>query len=266
MAMKANHDTSLRLSFDQFAELYDSARPRIGRLMTSDIMRFAEVDRGTRVLDVGAGTGQWIDGLLHYGCRVDALEPGRAMRTIISNEFGHRGVRVHGGDFETSEFPSSSFGAIVSANAFHWLDPVIAYVKAASILRSGGSIVLVWNFLSSADDDRLKGMLRGVLPTTYSQLIDLIGIPSAADEWRNSEHDEIVASGLFSAPRSAWFYETLAYSSTSFVDLLASYATSAPMDEATRGLIADQLAASSELDLLATLKNNLYVVTAKIAE
>ena len=40
---------------------------------------------------------------------------------------------------------TGAFDLVVSATAFHWLDPATAYPKTAAALRPGGAIALFWN-------------------------------------------------------------------------------------------------------------------------
>jgi ubiquinone/menaquinone biosynthesis C-methylase UbiE len=45
-------------------------------------------------------------------------------------------VQVVTGDFEKIPVPQGVFDLLVCATAFHWLDPAVAYPKAAQALKS----------------------------------------------------------------------------------------------------------------------------------
>jgi len=54
-------------------------------------------------------------------------------------------VEVLTGAFEDVPLQEGAFDLAISATAFHWLDPEIAYPKVARALRGGGSLALFWN-------------------------------------------------------------------------------------------------------------------------
>src|SRR6266496_3508047 len=70
---------AIGLRFDDVAELYDRVRPRYPAAMFDEIARLTGAPAGTRVLEVGCGTGQATRDLLARGWRVHAVEPGVAM-------------------------------------------------------------------------------------------------------------------------------------------------------------------------------------------
>jgi len=39
-----------------------------------------------------------------------------------------------------------AYDLLVSAQAWHWVDPVVAMPKAAALLRPGGTLALFWNY------------------------------------------------------------------------------------------------------------------------
>jgi SAM-dependent methyltransferase len=55
-------------------------------------------------------------------------------------------ARVLASSFE--EWPleeEGTFELVVSATAYHWVDPAIHYRKSAQALRPAGSLALIWN-------------------------------------------------------------------------------------------------------------------------
>lgn len=48
----------LRDTFDEAADLYDRARPRYPQALVDDLVRAAGLGPGSRVLEIGPGTGQ----------------------------------------------------------------------------------------------------------------------------------------------------------------------------------------------------------------
>ena len=66
----------LRATFDQAAELYDRARPRYPPALFEDLADVTGIGPGSRVLEIGPGTGQATLSLAERGCRVVAVELG----------------------------------------------------------------------------------------------------------------------------------------------------------------------------------------------
>ncbi len=134
--MRANTRREARMAFDEASELYDQARPGIPDRLVTSIARLTGIAPGDRVLDVGAGTGQLTLPLRRAGLEVTALEPGARLRALLSEHTAHdTGVTVHGGLFEDFTAPEQSFSAVLSANAWQWIDPHISYTKAAGLLH-----------------------------------------------------------------------------------------------------------------------------------
>ncbi|MDQ0935322.1 tRNA A58 N-methylase Trm61 [Streptomyces turgidiscabies] len=63
----------LRDTFDEAAQLYDRARPRYPQALVADLVRAAGLGPGSRVLEIGPGTGQLTVALAASGCRITAF-------------------------------------------------------------------------------------------------------------------------------------------------------------------------------------------------
>lgn len=99
---------------------------------------------GSRVLEVGCGTGKLTELLAARGLRVEAVDPGPNMVATARRRVGAAGaVDFRVGRFEDADIPRSSFDAVFSATAFHWLDPEVAWQKAAAALVPGGLLALL---------------------------------------------------------------------------------------------------------------------------
>ena len=83
--------------------------------------------------------------------------------------------------------PEAVFDAVFSATAFHWVDPLIGWTKAASHLRPGGLLALLAHLTvhderSAAADEGFRELLRKHAPTvpSHSQARDLDAILAGA--------------------------------------------------------------------------------------
>ena len=130
--------------FDGIAEAYDARRSGYPRELVGAAVRIAGLDIGSRVVEVGSGTGKLTEELVAYGLQVDAVEPGRNMINVARERVGASElVRYHVARFEDVSLPEAQFDAIFSGAAFHWVEPTLGWAKAAALLRPGGTLALL---------------------------------------------------------------------------------------------------------------------------
>jgi protein-L-isoaspartate O-methyltransferase len=133
-----------REAFDQVADLYDTARPGYPTALVDDLAQLAGLGPASRVLEIGCGTGQLTAALAALGSTVVAVELGPRLAEIARrNLAGFPAVEVVTADFERWPLPAVPFDLVVSATAFHWLDPATRVPKAVAALRPGGSLAVV---------------------------------------------------------------------------------------------------------------------------
>jgi len=125
-------------SFGSDAERYDRARPRYPRTLVD---RIVATSPGRDVLDVGTGTGIAARQLRSAGCRVLGVDVDERM----AERARRLGLDVEVAAFEAWDPAGRIFDAVVSAQAWHWVDPVAGAAKAAEVLRPGGRLAVFWN-------------------------------------------------------------------------------------------------------------------------
>jgi ubiquinone/menaquinone biosynthesis C-methylase UbiE len=152
--------TEPRLLFDGVAEAYDRFRPGYPPALVDEACSIAGLRPGSRVLEIGCGTGQLTAALVERGLRVDAVDPGPRMVEIARRRAP--GARFHIGSFEDVELPADAFEAVFSATAFHWVDPDVGWAKVARVLRPGGTLALL-SLIAELTDEVLAAW-REVLP------------------------------------------------------------------------------------------------------
>jgi SAM-dependent methyltransferase len=128
----------LAASFQDVAEAYARGRPRFGAEVVEAIARSAG---GTRILDVGAGTGRLAAPMLHAGYDVVGVEPLAAMRAILARSIG--ASRALEGHAEALPLPDGSVDGAVCCDAWHWFDGPRAADELARVVRPGGGVVVV---------------------------------------------------------------------------------------------------------------------------
>ncbi|QDQ12855.1 class I SAM-dependent methyltransferase [Streptomyces spectabilis] len=125
-------------SFGTDADRYDRARPGYPQALVD---RVVAASPGPDVVDVGTGTGIAARQFQAAGCRVLGVEPDARMAALARR----RGLTVDVAAFENWEPAGRAFDAVVSGQAWHWVDPVAGAAKAARTLRPGGRLAAFWN-------------------------------------------------------------------------------------------------------------------------
>ena len=152
------------------------------------------------MLEIGCGTGQATVSLARRGYRVLCVELGENLAAVARrNLASYPRAEVLTADFEDVSLPEGAFDLAISATAFHWLDPAVAYPKVARALRPGGVIALFWNeHVHSDASGRFFEAAQEVYEREAPEIVkpdDHKGLPRPEDLLDRSEGIE--ASGLF---------------------------------------------------------------------
>jgi ubiquinone/menaquinone biosynthesis C-methylase UbiE len=131
-------------SFDEVAALYDAGRPPYPHAVLDDLVALTGLQPGDRVLEIGCGTGQITVPLAERGVSITALEPGENLAAIARTKLAaYPEAVVVERRFEDYDLPDEPFDLVVSATAFHWVDPSIRVTKAARALKPGGHLAII---------------------------------------------------------------------------------------------------------------------------
>ena len=212
----------LRVTFDEDAERYDRARPGYPPAVFDDLAALAEIGPGSRVLEIGCGTGQATVPLAERGCEIVAVELGAGLADVARrNLAGFPKVEVVTAPFESWPLPPEPFDLVLSATAFHWIDPAVRVVKSAQALRPGGTLATIATYHVAggtvqffADAQRCYERWDPATPP---------GLRLEPAEAIHQEGEEIVRSGLFEPPRFRRHVTDLTYTRASYIDVLLTY-------------------------------------------
>ena len=182
--------------FNADAATYQRGRPPYPAAVFDLLAERCGLGAGSRVLEIGAGSGLATGALLASGARVVAVEPGESLAALLVADHACDRLEVCVSDFETADL-SGEFDLAVAATALHWVDPATSTERIAGLVRPGGWLAAWWNEFGDARRptlfrDRLDAVYHDLLPgeTGYresrSQALD-------TDRWR----EQSTAGGFF---------------------------------------------------------------------
>ena len=128
--------------FDGVAELYDATRRGYPAEIVDAVFANAAIGPGAAVLEIGCGTGQLTRQLAGRALSLTAIDIGGAMVAAARRNIADPAARFQVASFEDLA-DTGPFDLIVSATAFHWVDPGVGLAKAARLLRPGGWLALL---------------------------------------------------------------------------------------------------------------------------
>jgi SAM-dependent methyltransferase len=237
-------DEARRTSFDAEAELYDSARPSYAGPLVDEVIARSRIPPDGRILEVGAGTGKATVLFARRGYSMVALEPGANLAKVLrKNVAAFPKVAVEVSTFEAWSGADGTFDLVISAQAFHWVDPAVRYRKAAAALRPAGAFALIRN-----EQFDLPPSLRAELDAAYARYLPAAAHQGARDvEARRRELQmQIERSAWFGPVHSAVFPWTRRYTARQYLDLLRTHSDHALLDERSRQGLFDAVSGAIE--------------------
>lgn len=148
--------------FGEDPSLYERFRPGYPQ----QLMELVVADTSVRpVLEVGAGTGKATRALVALGKHVHALEPDPRMAALLQLTSGDGLIRIDHATLETADLDPASYGLVVAAQSWHWVDREIAYDRVANALAPAGKLALIWHH-----PVRRQGLFGEAMGQLYAEL------------------------------------------------------------------------------------------------
>jgi SAM-dependent methyltransferase len=110
------------------------------------------------VLDLGAGTGKLTHLLVTRFVRVVAVEPDDEMRRLLVAFCPQ--AQVLPGSATQIPLADASVDAVFAAECFHWFDNEQALTEIARVLRSRGTLILMWNVPAGPTEPSIAAVER----------------------------------------------------------------------------------------------------------
>jgi len=176
--------------------------------------------------------------LARRGYRVLCIELGENLAAVARrNLASYPQAEVLTADFEEWSPPKGAFDLAISATAFHWLDPCVAYPKVARALKPGGVIALFWN--EHVHSDVSAGFFEAVQRVYEREAPEIVKPEDKRGPPRPEEvldrTDEIEGSGVFEGVTRRLYRWDETYDAEGYLRVLNTYSGHRGLPEATRG-------------------------------
>jgi SAM-dependent methyltransferase len=202
-------DGGSRAVFSAKVADYVASRPDYPDALFDLLVQRCPPTAPSQLVDLGAGTGLFTQGLLARGYKVLAVEPNAAMRQAADALLGaHAGYRSAEGSAEAVPLPDRSVSLITAAHAFHWFEIDAARRECQRLLIPGGLVALAWN--DRVLEDPLHRALKAVHKTFGGERRDALlahedrsRVPSFFEEGtaetRSWPHEQTLGADAFAA-------------------------------------------------------------------
>lgn len=217
----------LRTTFNDSAEWYDQIRPGYPEELINDVISLSDIPEGGEILEIGCGTGKATEMFASRGYEMLCLDIGIDLADIAARKFHDRAaIQVEVSSFEGWKSGGRLFDLVIAATSFHWIDPSIAFVKSAEVLRANGALAVFWNTHIRRNDGfflRVQDAYREHAPSMTRDAINT-----------NQFDFDPAGTKLFRNPIERSYRWAAEYSAQEYIDLLGTYSDHINLPEAER--------------------------------
>lgn len=232
-----------RETFDEIAELYDEMRPSYPSQVFDDVISVSGADANSALLEIGCGTGHATLGFAARGLRIHCVELGANMAAVARKKLAEfPRVSIEVADFDHWTAPGL-YHLVYSATAYHWLNPATREPRIASMLHSGGWLVIWRNrhVRNGSIDDFLDAAREIYLREAPALAKKRIGLPRP-HEVEETEKERLT-SGLFDELPSRLYLWQKTYNAAEYVQMLDTHSDHRLLPAGRRQRLFDGLTA-----------------------
>lgn len=212
-----NKDLSLRLSFNDFAYIYDKARPACPETLIEALIKESKLSTDSKLLEIGPGTGQATIPLARKGFNITSVEIGDNLALLLRLKLKNfHNARVINGAFEDTALPDRFFDIVYAANSFHWINPESKFKKSHQILKPGSYLAIISGKQISGEGDDFFRASQTVYNKYWKSDPENPFRLKMLDKVKPAELD----SNLFDLIYFNCFPVTITYSAEEYCDLL----------------------------------------------
>src|SRR5476651_1837785 len=149
LKMTAVHNAA-QAGFSTQAGTYAQGRPEYPGEINTWLRTALDINPGSTVIDLGAGTGKFTRLLTSITTDVIAVEPIDAMRLEFARHLPDANILA--GTADAIPLGDAQADALVCAQAFHWFANEAALAEIHRVLKPNGRLGLIWNVRDESID------------------------------------------------------------------------------------------------------------------
>jgi SAM-dependent methyltransferase len=137
---------------DQQTPTYEAALERVG------------LEPGRRVLDIGCGSGAFLQLAADRGAEVAGIDASEALIEIAHRRLQDADLKV--GEMESLPYEDDSFDVVAGFNSFFFAADIVAALREAGrVAKPGAPVVIqVWGNPANSDIEIMKALVRPYMP------------------------------------------------------------------------------------------------------
>ena len=206
--------------FNEVAETYDN-KPDYPEELIKIIINKVNLTAGSKLLEIGSGTGRATVQFVDFGFEIVCIEPGIEMIAKAKLKLKDKNIEFIHSSFEGYPAPPEYFDAIISAQAFHWVSQPLGYEKCSKTLKKGGYLAPFWYIELFNDRDIDLDRELWAIITKYDGYVSCMLEADYANRME-SITSKIVSSGLFSNPEIIHAYLDKNYTADDYYNYIIS--------------------------------------------
>ena len=216
----------LKTTFNTAAVLYEDIRPGYPEELIRDVIDLSGLNDHSRILEIGCGTGKATQPFAECGYELVCLDIGADL-IAVAKEKSKTFPNVSFIEQAFEEWESDrKFDLIISATAFHWVDPKVRYLKASEVLKSKGFLAVFSN-QHVRKDEGFFVETQSLYDKYYSPLTT--SRPTHATNFPGVE--------AFQDPIKRVYPWSQTYSSEQYIKLLSTYSDHIALPDENRSLL-----------------------------